>query len=355
MCAKIKILLAFILLIQIIGCKEKDQNKNKMTQEEFPYMVTVSAPEEYTVEVNIGYLLDKNKKLICGMPRAGQVNNGWQYDGSKAGMGGSAIPYHLNLTYIAFAEKKVYTVDADLPADKILEAFKKGYDKEERDGSITHETYDVLTVGAAPGGVIVVWLSGSNNRTEICRLQAKETEIQDPIEFSKTMGWSIDGKNMQTKPLFFDYVYQTIPDSIRTEIAKNGIPYGLWDKYRDKYKYRFVLKPYDEKDVFTHNYYLYYNGEADEVLRTELDKKEYMEKGIPYTCNFIFTRYSTEIVFNDQEMLQVFNKLKAKYPDKPIDIVITPTFNYDSMKVSVKCGNEEVKLEKYKVVGVWGG
>ncbi|MCJ1807539.1 DUF2931 family protein, partial [Flavobacterium covae] len=33
-------------------------------------------------------------------------------------------------------------------------------------------TYDVLTVGAAPGGCIVVWLSGNHHRTEICRLQA---------------------------------------------------------------------------------------------------------------------------------------------------------------------------------------
>lgn len=353
MYAKLKMLIAFILLMQVMGCKEKNQNKNKMTQEEFSYMVTVTAPEEYTVEVNIGYLLDKNKKLICGMPRAGQVSSGWQYDGSKAGMGGAAIPHHLNLTYIAFAEKKVYTIDADLPADKILEAFRKGYDYREEGFVMLHETYDVLTVGAAPGGVIVVWLSGNKARKEICRLQAKETDIQDPIEFSKSMGWSIDGKNIQTKTLFFDYVYQTLPDSIKTNIAKNGIPYGKWDKYREQYKYRFVLKPYDEKDKITYIRNLRFNGNENNIAKPDLTNYT-LEDGIPYNCSVAFTKYHTEFIFNDQEMLRVFNKLKTKYPDKPIDIVITPTFNYDDMKVSVKCEKEEIKLEKYKVVGVWG-
>ncbi|MET2997087.1 DUF2931 family protein, partial [Flavobacterium columnare] len=82
-----------------------------------------------------------------------------------------------NLTYVAYAEKKFYKVEAALPADKILAEFKKGYDRMTHKGDIVHETYDVLTVGAAPGGCIVVWLSGSNNRVEICRLQAKETFV----------------------------------------------------------------------------------------------------------------------------------------------------------------------------------
>ena len=286
--------------------------------------------------------------MICGVPKTGLLQAGWQGDGAEGGQGGNEIPYHLSLIYVAYAEKKFYQVDADLPSDKFLKVFRKGYDRIDHYGSIVHETYTTLTVGLAPGGVVVVWLSGNNNRVEICRLQAKETFV-DKEEFVPVPD---PDENQQQ---FFDSVYELVPDSVRTEIAKNGIPYGLWDKYREQYKYRFVLKPYDEKDVFTHNYYLYYNGEADEVLRTELDKKEYMEKGIPYTCNFIFTRYSTEIVFNDQEMLSVFNKLKTKYPDKPIDIAITPTFNYDDMKISVKCEKEEIKLEKCKVVGVWGG
>ncbi|WP_423740493.1 DUF2931 family protein [Flavobacterium columnare] len=349
MYTKLKKLLILLFILPLGGCKHTNKKHDKMTQENFSYGVGVTSPKEYPTEVHIGYLLDQNKKLICGMPRSGTNGGGWTYKGKQGGMGGGSIPYYLNLTYVAYAEKKFYKVEAALPADKILAEFKKGYDRMTHKGDIVHETYDVLTVGAAPGGCIVVWLSGSNNRVEICRLQAKETFV-DKNDF---LGF-VDKTESQQK--FLDDLYKiTVPDSIKAEIAQKGIPYGLWDQYREKYKYRFVLKSYDEKDKFTHNYYLYYNAEADEVLQKKLNKQEYMIKGIPYTCNFIFRTYSTEIIFNDREMLQVFDKLKRKYPETPIDIIIKPTFMYDDMKISVKCTTEEIPLTKYKVVGVWGG
>lgn len=340
-----KFFLIILLFLSVISC---NKNNKTMEREKFDYAVTVAAPTEYPVEVHIGYLLDKNRDYICGVPRVGMEQAGWQWDGSEGGMGGSVMPQYLSLIYIAYAEKKFYQVEGELPIDKILKAFRKGYDKIDRLGKIIHETYDRLTIGTAPGGVIVVWLSGSNNRIEICRLQAKET-IVDPNEFARRENLYATSNDL------FNAKFNVISDSIKQEIKQNGIPYGLWDKYRDKYKYRFVFRPYDERDKFTHNYYLYYNGEADEVLQEELDKKEYIEKGIPYTCNFIFTSYSTEIIFNDREMLEIFKNFKNKYPNSPIDIIITPTFMYNDMKISVKCEKEEIPLKKHKVVGVWGG
>ncbi|WP_262706726.1 DUF2931 family protein [Kaistella carnis] len=329
-----------------------------MTQENFPYMVTVSAPEEYPIEVHQGYLSNGLKDLICGVPKAGMEQAGWQGDGSKAGMGSAEIPSHLYLTYVAYAEKKFYTVDADLPKDKILQLFRKGFLVQDNskqtivDGQEYYEmvpgTYDVLTIGAAPGGVIVIWLSGNHHRTEVCRLQAKEVFV-DKNDF---MGFTDTTESQQQ---FFDELYKiTVPDSIKAEITKNGIPFGLWDKYREKFNYRFVLNPYDEEDELTGYYNINFNGESeltDDVKRAN----EYKLNSIPYDANLYFKKYFTEIFFNDKEMLEVFNTLKSKHPDKPIDIIITPTFMYNDMKVSVKCEDEEIPLKKYKVEGVWGG
>ena len=176
----IKKIIIITLIMLTIACKET-QNENNM-EYQVNYAVTATAPEEYPIEVHIGYLLDGNKKLICGMPKVGTEQSGWEYEGTKGGQGGGVIPHHLNLTYVAYAEKKFYEVDAPLPADKIEAAFQKGYDHEEYNGDIVHLTYDYLTVGAAPGGVIVVWLGGDHNRTEICRLQAKEVVVS-PDDF----------------------------------------------------------------------------------------------------------------------------------------------------------------------------
>ncbi|MFK7048312.1 DUF2931 family protein [Flavobacterium davisii] len=358
MYTKLKKLFILLFVLVLAGCKHTNKKHDKMTQENFSYGVGVTSPTEYPTEVHIGYLLDQNKKLICGMPRSGTNGGGWTYKGKQGGMGGSSIPYYLNLTYVAYAEKKFYTVEAALPADKILAEFKKGFliesnQKEIIDGQEHYKmepsTYDVLTVGAAPGGCIVVWLSGNHHRTEICRLQAKETVV-DKNDF---LGF-VDKTESQQE--FFDTLYKvTVPDSIKTEIKQKGIPYGLWDQYREKYKYRFVLKSYDEKDYLTGYYIINYNGESNFIAYNPQEVAQYEKSSIPYNANLYFKKYFTEIVFNDREMLQVFGKLKAKYPEKPLEVVIKPTFMYDDMKILVKCATEEIPLTKYKVVGVWGG
>jgi len=209
-------------------------------------------------------------------------------------------------------------------------------------------TYGKLTVGMAPGGVVVLWLSGKSHRVEICRLQAKEVFV-DKDDFRRRV---IENETQQE---FFDVAYDlALSDSIKQDIKERGIPFGLWDEYREKYNYRFTFRPYDDRDKFTYINALYYNGEAEEILKADLALKKYTSRGIPYRCNFIFFSYSTEIIFNDREMIQVFKEMKKKHPGKPIDIILTPTFLYNEIKVSVKCEDEEIPLSKYIMEGVWG-
>ena len=335
------------------SCNKEAKTKT-MTQDQFNYAVTVSAPKEYPCEVHIGYIADDKKKMITGIPKAGMEAGGWQYDGTIAGMGGNIIPSYINLTYAAYAEKKFYHLEAELPRDKMLEAFRKGFliEGDERDANgkykLVHSTYSTITVALAPGGMVVIFLGGSD-RIEICRLQAKETFV-DVNDFFQ----NADNENNQQ---FFESMFKiAVPDSIQKQIQEEGIPFGLYDKYRKKYQYRFVFKPYDEKDVIETEVDRYYNGEITGFLQPEENaKEEYKNHGIPYNVCFYFTKYNTEIVFDDQEMLSVFDSLQKKYPSKPMDIIVKPTFEYTDFKLSVKCENEEIPLTKYKVKGVWGG
>ena len=318
-----------------------------MKTEKYPYAVTTTAPEDYPMEVHIGYFLDEKEELICGVPKTGVERGPWQYDGPEGGQGGDKIPAYLSLTYVSYAEKKFYNVEAKLPAEKILEEFRKGFRVENYAGEMEDRTYDKLTIGMAPGGVVVLWLSGYFHRVEICRLQAKEVFVDRNDFYSNN--------NNRTQQEFFDVFYDiTLSDSIKQDIKERGIPFGLWDEYREKYNYRFTFKPYDDRDKFTHIHPLYYNGEEEQILEPTLDKKEYFQRGIPYRTKFIFFSYSTDIIFNDREMIQVFKELKKKHPGKPIDIILTPTFLYNEIKVSVKCEDEEIPLSKYIMEGVWG-
>jgi hypothetical protein len=336
----------FLSLLSWESCTKTSQ------KEKFPYMVTMTAPDEYSVEVHIGVLTDDKKKLICGVPKTGMENGGWQYDGDAGGQGGSTIPSHLDLTYVSYAEKKFWRVDADLPKEKILQLFREGFmiqGNPDDKGEFPWEenTYEKLTIGAAPGGVIVIWLSGNHHKREVCRLQAKETFV-DVNKF-------YDNPHGRTQQGFYDELYKiAVPDSTKQKIKENGIPFGIWDQYREKYNYCFVLRPYDEKDKIRRIYRINYDGESGFLMDAKA-VETYRQDGIPYNVEFSFTKYYTEVFFDDMEMLDIFKKLKAKYPDKPIDIIITPTFMYNEMKLSVKCESEEIPLKKYKVKGVWGG
>ncbi|MDR6544876.1 hypothetical protein J2810_000918 [Chryseobacterium rhizosphaerae] len=321
-------------------------------KEKFPYMVTMTAPKEYPVEVHIGVLTDDKKELICGVPKAGVTTGSWQYDGAKAGQGGSTIPSHLDLTYVSYAEKKFWRVDADLPKEKILQLFREGFmvqGNPDDKGEFPWEesTYDELTIGAAPGGVIVVWLSGNHHKREVCRLQAKETFV-DVNKF-------YDNPHGRIQQGFYDELYKiAVPDSTKQKIKEKGIPFGIWDQYREKYKYRFVLQPYDEKDKITGLYRINYNGESEFLMDTQ-SAETYKQDGIPYDVNFFFTQYNAEIIFNDEEMLSVFDELKKLYPDQPIDIVLIPGFMYNDFTVVAQCKDKKIMLEKIKVKRVWGG
>ena len=178
-----------------------------MKTEKYPYAVTTTAPEDYPMEVHIGYFLDEKEELICGVPKTGVERGPWQYDGPEGGQGGDKIPAYLSLTYVSYAEKKFYNVEAKLPAEKILEEFRKGFRVENYAGEMEDRTYDKLTIGMAPGGVVVLWLSGYFHRVEICRLQAKEVFVDRNDFYSNN--------NNRTQQEFFDVFYDlALSDSI---------------------------------------------------------------------------------------------------------------------------------------------
>lgn len=343
-------LLFSILLLQ--SCNKGEKQMNTENKNDFSYSVTFSAATYFTAEVHEGYLGDENKKLICGVPKAGMEKGPWQYDGTAAGQGGNIIPAYIDLIYVAYAEKKFYHVEGALPKDKILAAFQRGFkikgNEVENGKSLwVNATYDQITIGAAPGGVVVVWLSGNHHRTEICRLQAKETTV-DVNDF-------YDNPHNRTQQGFFDELYKiSLSDSMKASIEKNGIPYGLWDKYREKYNYRFRLHPYDEKDTFDQIYRINYNGESEYLIGAKATEV-YKSDAIPYNVTFMMQKYNAEVEFDDTELINTFKNLKEKHTGKPIDIVLVPSFMYKDIKVYAECDGEKIELKKFLVKRIWGG
>jgi len=88
----------FIYLVAGLFLQSCIRSNKAMDTGNFPYMITVTAPKSYPIEVHIGYLCGDKEQMICGVPKAGHTTGDWQLDGAEAGMGRDVIPSHLDLT-----------------------------------------------------------------------------------------------------------------------------------------------------------------------------------------------------------------------------------------------------------------
>ncbi len=69
----VKQIIIITLAMLTIACKEKTEHKMEY---QISYTVTTTAPEEYPIEVHIGYLLDQNKNLIDHVKKQNnEINN----------------------------------------------------------------------------------------------------------------------------------------------------------------------------------------------------------------------------------------------------------------------------------------
>ena len=326
-------ILSICIFFLLISCKEESQTK-------FSYKVSVTAPKEYPVEVHLGYL-SFGKDFITTVPKDGEENQGWIAQGSSSGSGGSTIPNFVELTWLSYADKKFWKLETQLPTDKMLALFRKGFtfvDSRDND-KVSHQTYNRIVIGTAPGGVVVIWLDGGLKRVEIGRYQAEEVYV-DKLNFQPVKYTD------QSQQEFLDTKYEIlVSDTVRKKIEKEGIPFGLWDSYREKYNWRYsfsFLKKDKEKFVSI----TFFNGEFIILYADELDKKLFRTMALPIQSNFTFENYNCEVEFNEKEIFDAFKTLSAKYPGKNIEIEVRPAFMYKTTTFSVKCEGEEIPLEK---------
>lgn len=329
----------FLVASMATSCQNKSK---KMEEENFNYTVSTTAPQEYPVEVYIGYVA-KDKEFITAFPKGMTEEEGWNGNGTDMnGYAGNTIPNFLELTWMSFAEKKFWKVEANLDSKKILALFQKGFKTINDDDTYTDNTYTQIVVGCAPGGVVGVWLYGPHEKIEIGRYQARETFVDHnamrPVKDYK-----------ETQQEFLDSFYLLVKEDIRAKIEKQGFPFGLWDEYRTKYNWRYKTEFYNEgKDKDMLQYIDYFNAESTVLFETVLDKKQYTQQALPYRSTLYFKEYNGVLEFDYQEIKEAF--IKASHNNTiPVEIVVKPAFMYKTLSLTVKSEKEEILLKKVSV------
>lgn len=327
-------------IAMLLSCN--NTNKKKMeNKESFSWGSTITAPHIYPIEIHKGYLAN-DKEMITAYINTGMSTGDWGY-GNNAYAGGKTIPTNLSLIWMSYAEKKFWKIETVLPRDKILALFKEGYINKDRKGIWSHITYNDITVGLAPGGLVVIWLTGKNRSIEIAHYEAVETFVS-VNEFYRN-------PHEYTQEEFFDYRFKAyLPEETQKYIKKNGVPVNLWENYRTKYKYHFNLHFYKSDKESSDRYIKYLNGE-EEIIKIEETGLE-NTKALPSYTRLYFSQFNAEVEFDGEEILNTFKKLVATHPDKSIEIEARVAFMYKTVTFTVKCEGEEIPLEKV-IVRMW--
>jgi hypothetical protein len=342
-----KTIVAFFLLL-LVSCKDNKKQPNMKVEETFSWGATVTNPHGYPVEIESGYIAD-NKKPIASFMNLGSIDQSWDYEGDGVS-GGEGIPTNFSLTWLSFADKKFWKAQGQLPAHKILALFKEGYRHTDMKDVRSKITYKRLVFGLAPGGHVVVWLGGLDQRVELASFQAKEDKEVDISGFWRNPDYLSPEKQYD---LFYSYLKPETQDYIK----KHGLPIGKWETYRKRYNYRFVSKHY--KPSVKEEFYRrlkYYNGEEEILQEGELD--QHRLKAIPYSVKFYYKDNGMNgglITFNDQEMMEVFETVSKKHPNEPIDINVKVGFEYKDLTFTVVCGATSLPLKKVVIERMFKG
>lgn len=307
---------------------------------DFSWGTSVTSIKDYPIEVHKGYLATKDK-FITALHSSGTEDSGWDVDGQGIG-GGNTIPTMLSLTWVSYTEKKFWNIEATIDQttqNKLLALFREGFYNMNSEGELPeHETYNHITIAVAPGGGVVLFITGVAHRVEVARYQAKETFVDVNAFY--------DNPHEHTQQQFYDTLFEiTVPKYLQEKIAKSGIPYGIWDTYREKYNWHFQTSFYKE-DTLTDLSVTYINGEEDYFNEEELSKNIFSESALPKYIRFYFKIYNGEATFDEDEIVAAFKKMKKNHPDKNIELEIRPAFMYKTTTFTVKCEGEEIPLQK---------
>ena len=350
---KKKIILFLICSTAIIAsCQNKqEKEKRKQMEEKFEWSPGIGAAPLYPMEsYRCNFIFADSDGVSPAPPNLTYGVWGEENGSSVVGEREKPIPVALEISWLSYTENKFYGGHFKLPYEKILGLFQKGYQVlvKEDDGTmhLIQDNYHGITAGLAPGGIVVVWLIGGDFTTEVGRFQAEETKI-DMKDFAPS-AWTHDQKK---------YVEGMMDEdkAVTNNLAKNGIPLGLWDRYRERFNQRPMVKFDQTKNVALDNITLkYYNGEKEIINSDKWGKNKFKErarvKELRVGWNGILGNkpqyYVLDINFDEAEMLSVYKEAFGDNPEQEGEVIVEINRGNDRYKVFLKVGTKKIALLK---------
>lgn len=340
--SKLKILILFVVYsFSLVNCQ------NKKMEEKYSWLGTVSAPQEYPMEVYKGAIIADD--FTYGFDAIwGTQNTGWGNEGGTMSVETQkmGIPHKLEFTWYSLVENKFYTGKWDLDKEKINDLFTKGFIDQDNNKKTTYTNF---IVGLAPKGRVVLWINGPGNQKEVGVFQAHDTIITKEKAYENAKYMLKEGF---ADRMLNDASYETFKPDIRAKIKEQGYPDpNLYDVYRERYNWKpMVILP--EGAEWIDFGFKNYNGEQENLFAESLHNDTYQKRAVPKFCGFYWrdkskNRYAVWIdSFDEKEIFELFQKIGK---EEQIDFIIK--INEDNTKASLllKTEKQEVPITKAKI------
>lgn len=351
-------LLFLLIPLQLASC----QTKLKNMEEQFEWQETMSNPTGYPTEVINGSLISEDgthTSLFLGLHKGP-----WGSSGRSMRSGIKQLPNKLVVTWRAYAEDLTYKIETEIDYNKILTLFKEGFylpSMDDKNPEPRKEKFNEINVGFAPGGVVVVWISGLGRKVEIGRYKGEEIKIPEE---------EIAQLDRSLKVLFTDGYRESVMNNnaiISPELQKQNkpIPYDLWDTYRVKYNWELIVN-LPEKIKIKEVWKNYFNGEKFNVFGDILIEQfpeipdaykwnNPKPSVIPEEIDFLIINENTkeeiacDIEFNEEEIFEAFNTILKDNPNEKITLTITFNELMTYASIQLVGENNEIAILKSKI------
>ena len=203
-------LICLLFLFSITSCQPKDK---------FEWNAGISAPKNYIAGGPfVEFFFDG--KSIAGTSSNTGINPGWgnTSGGYTGGEKYKPVPDSVVINWRCGVDLIEYKIGAKLPREKMLELFKNKYVAE--NGS--KGNYTQIVTGFAPGGNIVIWLTGGRINKEIIKLKANPIKEYNPYDSESVTLWTSTGEEAKE---IFKYLYI------------HGLSYKIWETGEKEYDY----------------------------------------------------------------------------------------------------------------------
>ncbi|BAU18561.1 conserved hypothetical protein with DUF2931 domain [Prevotella intermedia] len=320
-------LVAICLCIVASACNSRN-DMNYSTRTKFPWVPNISAPRNYPVEIKYAYLCygtegDRYPVLSSGSCDGIGVSKGAVSFEDYEKEGGLDVPNGIEIVWLSFAESKIYKLHTTFSQnlqDEMLRLFREGFYVTKFD---KHKTYSTLLMTMLPGGKVWLYMDGMGRTVLVCdTLQAEPIEMTLE-EFDKDASYVSNSVQ--------EYSEASLDKEQKAGIKANGIPFEIWEKYRERFNYDFKFE-FEDKNSKMDSLSLAYNfinGEfyyASDGAKTGLLSRP---KEIYLEWNVGDIKYKGQFFFNEKEVLEGFSKMFSctKRGQKGTLIVKTSKYN----------------------------